>query len=236
LYLTLNANFDATAPDASLDLRPSPGAARSTMVMGSLYSKLRRAIVHGELRPNQRLIELELAERLHVSRTPVREALQRLAVDQLVASHRRGWIVREHTRDEIQEIYECRSALEGYAARLAAERVSEAELVELEGLVHGTLAETRPPREWMVEANDAFHDGVIAGARNSSLADLCERSRLYYFNNRIAELYTKEEAAQSRSEHVSLLDAIRNRDAEKAEREARAHVATALRVLMQKIG
>ena len=86
----------------------------------ALYAQLQRAIVQGQLRPNQRLIEAELAETLDVSRTPVREALQRLAFDGLVSRHRRGWVVREHGVDEIKDIYACRAALEGYAARLAA--------------------------------------------------------------------------------------------------------------------
>ena len=75
------------------------------------YRRLRFDIVRGRLRPNERLIEAELADRLAVSRTPVRESLQRLAADGLVVSRRRGWVVYEHTPDEIREIYEIRSAL-----------------------------------------------------------------------------------------------------------------------------
>src|ERR1051326_9590051 len=99
-----------------------PEGAPSRSPPDGLYERLRHSIVSGELRPSQRVLELELAAQLEVSRTPVREALQRLAGDGLVLSHRRGWIVREHTALEIKEIYECRMALEGYAARLAARR------------------------------------------------------------------------------------------------------------------
>src|SRR3978361_1268708 len=81
------------------------------------YEENRGAIVEGKIRPNERLIEADLAERLEVSRTPVRESMQRLAADGLVISRRRGWAVREHSPQEIQEIYEVRAALEGYAAR-----------------------------------------------------------------------------------------------------------------------
>jgi len=60
------------------------------------------AIVKGSIRPNEQLIERELAERLHVSRTPVREVMLRLVGDGLIVSHRRGWVVREHSAEEIQ--------------------------------------------------------------------------------------------------------------------------------------
>src|SRR3954471_15798899 len=93
---------------------------RSANRTDSVYEQLRSEIVRGQLRPNERLIEAELAERLQVSRTPIREGLQRLAADGLVASRLRGWIVYEHTLDQIRDIYETRAALEGFAARLAA--------------------------------------------------------------------------------------------------------------------
>src|SRR5690606_9984578 len=87
-----------------------------------IYDRLRGDIVHGVLRPNEPLIETELAEQLGVSRTPIRESLQRLASDGLIVYRRRRWYVYEHTADEIREMYEIRAAQEGYAARLAAER------------------------------------------------------------------------------------------------------------------
>jgi DNA-binding GntR family transcriptional regulator len=208
---------------------------RRQNLIGGLYERLRRAIVSGELRPNQRLVEVELAQRLQVSRTPVRETLQRLALDGLVASHRRGWIVREHTPEEIEDIYECRRALEGYAARLAAERATPDEVDALEDVLSRAEDDPRPPREWMAEVNEAFHTGVIDAAHNAMLAELCTRSRLYYFNNRIAALYTRDQAAESRRQHMALLNAIRERRADEAESIARTHITTALEVLLEKL-
>jgi DNA-binding GntR family transcriptional regulator len=208
---------------------------RPSGLTGGLYEQLRQAIVSGDLRPNQRLIEVELAQGLQVSRTPVREALQRLALDGLVLSHRRGWIVREHTATEIEEIYECRMALEGYAARLAAERATPEQVPALEEILHRGRDDLGPPKDWMVPVNDAFHNGVIEAAQNGMLADLCTRSRLYYFNSQIALLYTVEQAAESRRQHYALVEAIRERDGRKAEGLAREHVATALKVLIEKL-
>lgn len=212
------------------------GDGRPGSLTESVYQQLRSAIVGGELRPNERVVELELAERLHVSRTPVRETLQRLALEGLVASHRRGWIVREHTSDEIREIYQCRTALESYAARLAAENAAPDQVDALDGIVRRGAEDPRPLREWMAALNEALHDGIIQAAGNAMLADLCRRSRLYYFNQRIAALYTPDEAAESRRQHLAILDAIRSRRPEEAERRSREHIATALDVLLEKLG
>jgi DNA-binding GntR family transcriptional regulator len=208
---------------------------RPQNLINGLYERLRHAIVSGELRPNQRLIEVELAQRLQVSRTPVRETLQRLALDGLVFSHRRGWVVREHTPAEIEAIYECRMALEGYASRLAAERATAQQLEALEDLLMRAGAGGQPPRQWMAATNEAFHTGVIDAAHNPMLAELCARSRLYYFNNRIAALYTTEQAAESRKQHLALLRAIKERRADDAESVTRAHITTALKVLLEKL-
>jgi DNA-binding GntR family transcriptional regulator len=85
---------------------------------------LRDEIIQGKIRPNERLIAVDLAERLKTSRTPIREALQLLEAEGLVVAAKRGYVVREHTRDEIVEIYEVRASLEGMAARLAAQKLA----------------------------------------------------------------------------------------------------------------
>jgi DNA-binding GntR family transcriptional regulator len=191
-----------------------------------LYNRVRRAIVQGELRPNQRLVEAELAEMLGVSRTPIREVLQRLALDGLVSRHRRGWIVREHSAQEIKDIYACRAALEGYAARLAAEHATDEHLAELDEIL-ACLYEGRS-RDEMVALNERFHEAIIDAAANELLAELTRRSRLYFFNRRVATLYTDEEAAYSRDQHARLIAALHARDADAAEAIAREHIATAL--------
>ena len=89
------------------------------------YTRLRRSIVDGRYRPHQRLVETDLAKELTASRTPVRQALQRLELEGLVAGSRHGWIVRQHSALDIQHIYDVRIALEGYASRLATERASD---------------------------------------------------------------------------------------------------------------
>ena len=199
-----------------------------------VYERLREAILTGRARPNERLIEAELADRLQVSRTPIRESLQRLAAEGLVVSRRRGWVVLEHTSVEIREIYEARAALEGYCARLAAQRATDAQLKEIASL-HHPKRNLKSSRQHLVEINDGFHDAILAAAQNERLADMIRRNRTYYFTFRIAQLYSDEEADASIAGHQAIARALLQRDANRAEREMRAHIDLALAVILAKL-
>jgi DNA-binding GntR family transcriptional regulator len=201
------------------------------------YERVREAILTGRARPNERLIEADLAVQLEVSRTPIRESLQRLAAEGLVVSKRHGWVVREHTRDEIREIYEARAALEGYCAHLAAERGSENQLKRIASLHRDNTTgfSTSARRERLVRVNDQFHDAIIAAAQNERLANMVRQNRTYYFNYRIAELYTDQEAETALAGHAAIVRALLARDSERAEREMRSHVDLALKMILGKI-
>jgi DNA-binding GntR family transcriptional regulator len=199
------------------------------------YRRLRSDIVQGLLRPNERLIEAELAERLAVSRTPIRESLQRLAADGLVISRRRGWVVYEHTPDEIREIYEIRSALEGYATRLAAERATDEQLAEVVRILQESTNIARAPRQHMVEVNDRFHDAIIEACGNRRLAEEIRRNRLYYFNHRLANLYSDQEVSASRVQHDRIVRALLDRNPREAEEITRNHIRHALEMILVKV-
>ena len=200
-----------------------------------IYDRVRADIVHGALRPNQRLVEIELAERLGVSRTPVRETLQRLTLEGLVQRTRGGWVVHEHSRDEIRSIYEVRAALDGYAAFLAADRATAGELAALEALYPAGEAALALGPDEQVELNERFHDGVIAAAGNPRLLQLSRSSRQYYFNHRIARRYDAGETRESIEGHRRILAALAQRDGRTAESRAREHVDYALEIVLTKI-
>jgi DNA-binding GntR family transcriptional regulator len=207
----------------------------ATLRSDEIYDRLRGDIVNGALRPNQRLVEVELAERLGVSRTPIRETLQRLALDGLARRDRSGWVVHEHSAEEIRSIYEVRAALEGYAAFLAAGRATEDQLRALDALYpSGDAAIALPPDE-QVELNQRFHDGVIAAAANPRLAQLCGTGRQYYFNHRIARRYDAEETRRSIEGHRRILTALEDGDGPAAEAHAREHVDYALALVLAKV-
>jgi DNA-binding GntR family transcriptional regulator len=189
-----------------------------------VYDQIRWDIVHGVLRPNEALVETDLAERLGVSRTPVRESLLRLAANGLIISRRRRWYVYEHTADEIKEIYEVRAANEGYAARLCCERASDEQLQAI-ALAH--TAVDRASAEERVSANDAFHDQINSACGNQRLIKLITENRLFHFNLRLAAAYTPEELDRSSQQHTELIAAVLARDGDRAEAVVRTHVLEA---------
>jgi len=199
------------------------------------YERLRRAIVLGEIRPNERLVEMDLAEALSVSRTPIRESLQRLAADGLVESSKRGWVVRELSLDAIREIYELREALEGFAARLTAMRANESQIRKLEQLI--ARRTTNPPhpseRQWLVTNNDVLHQTVFRACGNDRLLREIIRASEYYFNMRVASLYTDEEIAASAKQHADLVEAIVQHDGDRAEQVMRLHIRGALDIIQR---
>lgn len=211
------------------------GKNNSNNLSEETYLRLRRDIVQGLLRPNERLVEAELAERLAVSRTPVRESLQRLVADGLVVSRRRGWVVHEHTPDEIRQIYEIRGALEGYAARLAAERATDEQLTRILAAHEENKRSLQTSIKDMVEENDRFHDAVNAASNNPRLAELIERNRLYFFNYNLASLYSQEELSGSVAQHEEMVRALLDRNAHQAEVLTRKHVHDALALVLGKV-
>ena len=194
----------------------------------SLYERLRHAIIHGELRPNQRLVEIDLAGDLNSSRTPIRECLQRLAIDGLVDHHGRGWTVHEHSASEVREIYEVRAALEGYAARLVSQRATPDELTTIK-----KLATPDPGRIHSSMPNESFHDSIIRATGNTHLIDTISRSRQYYFNHRLAVLYTDAERAEAWGDHQAIARAIEARDGDLSEALSRRHVETSLQIVLR---
>lgn len=198
-----------------------------------VYNRLRRAIVEGEVRPNEPLIEADLAKMLNVSRTPIRESLQRLAADQLIMPRKRGWAVREYTAEEIRERSEVRAALEGYAARLAAIRASDAEIKAIAAIQDERDAMDDPTPVSRVESNRRFHDAIIAAARNTRLADDIFRVGQFYFNRHIASLTTADEQKLNQHGHRDIISAIEARDARAAEDAMRAHILHAFSVFQR---
>lgn len=211
-------------------------ATRAQSLTSETYDRLRTEIIRGSIRPNERLVAADLAERLRISRTPVREALQLLEAEGLVVALKRGYMVREHTGNEIREIYEVRAALEGMSARLAAMRASDEAIAAITGIgAHDNKAALAEP--WrLVDLNSQFHAAVVAACSNERLGNLNRRNSEHFFNYRIAALYSETEARAAVRGHARILAALKARDADAAERAAREHVEEALAVTLRKTG
>jgi DNA-binding GntR family transcriptional regulator len=174
------------------------------------------------------LVAADLAVRLDTSRTPVREALQLLASDGLVRTGKRGFVVREHTAEEVREIYEVRAALEGFAARLAAERADDDQVAAIEAIGAHRDSAVDDARRIIVDLNGAFHRAILGAAGNQRLSELNTSNSEHSFNYRIAEAYTDEQARSAVAGHARILAAIKSHDPDRADAEARSHVLEAL--------
>jgi DNA-binding GntR family transcriptional regulator len=198
-----------------------------------VYRQIREDILSGRLRPRDHLVEVDLAERLSVSRTPVRESLQRLAADGLIVSHRRRWVVYEHTVQEIADIYEVRMALEGYAARLACQRAGEEQIAALREFFESR--QNRYPRyAAFADFNSQFHQMITEAANNPYFQRLADANRFFTFNQQVAARYGDDDVAESDAQHAQIVQAIVNRDPDAAERIAREHIRLALEVILKR--
>lgn len=199
-------------------------------------TRLRDEIIQGRIRPNERLIAADLALRLNTSRTPIREALQLLEAEELVFAAKRGYVVREHTKEEIVEIYEVRAALEGMAARLAAQKVGTSAYKEIEAIgAHKDSLITSNDRKLIVDLNDQFHAAIFTACGNSRLDRINRSNSQHFFNYRIAEMYSKEETKISIKGHALILKAIKNHHEDEADSAAQVHVLEALKVTLLKL-
>jgi DNA-binding GntR family transcriptional regulator len=200
------------------------------VIADTVYTRLREAILSADLRPNQRLVEDELANWLNVSRTPVREALLSLEREGLVERDR-GWIVHEHQPAEIQARMECRLAIEGYASYLAAGRRSEADLQELRSIAEA-MEKPGILRAEFMRLNDCFHQRITEAACNPSLVSLHSQTKLNYWDLSVPLTFSLEAERKIQEQHRALIDAIAKGDAARAETIAREHIQLTLDVVL----
>ena len=192
-----------------------------------VYQKLRAAIEVGELKPGQRVMEVEVAEWLKVSRTPVREALRRLESEgMLVVEPRMGLVVASISRQAMLELYVMREVLEGTAARLCARNASDLEVMELDELVKRE-ARLQNDAQALVRHNRLFHEALHRGAHNRYLEKSLAAVNASMYLLGPSQMLLPARAETARNEHAEIFDCIRKRDADAAEATARRHVRAA---------
>jgi DNA-binding GntR family transcriptional regulator len=188
------------------------------------YQALRQGILQGDLAPGERLRSDALASDLRVSRTPVREALRKLEAEGLVERAGSGLIVREFSEKDLTELFYVREALEGMAARLAAENATPGEIAEIREMLddmevvrqRGDIAALRP-------LTAEFHRLICRAAHNERLLQSLKSLLDHVRQMRTSTLYVGGRPAEALKEHRDLLQAIVARDPDRAEELARAH-------------
>lgn len=190
-------------------------------------TKIREMIRKGELVVGQKVAEAGLCEQLGISRTPLREALRSLSSEGLVRLvPNRGAFVTQPSAAEIRELFGVMGILEGACACMAAERLTGAELRELERL-HEELERHYAARdhEGYITANNEYHTFVQELAGNGTLSAVITGLRAKVFLHRFRQLYVQDRFDRSICEHRELLAAFRDRDAARAETVMKGHLA-----------
>jgi DNA-binding GntR family transcriptional regulator len=207
---------------------PAEGAADPAPPQGrSAYDRLLDEIRTGRLPPGARLREADLAARLGISRTPVREAIRQLEAEGLVVHEARsGASIRRLDHAEVMELYEMRSVLEGTAARMAARSAADVELAELKALNMEMAGAVNDP-ERTGRLNRQFHATLLNAARNRFLSRAMatlQRTLLILGPTTLAD---PDRAEQALLEHGRILKALAARDMVEAELAMRSHIEMA---------
>ncbi len=199
-----------------------------------VFEHLREAILKGQLRPGERLMEMQLADEMGVSRTPVREAIRKLELEGLVIMiPRRGAYVADLSIKDVAETFEIRSALEGLAASLAAERITPEETEEMERiLVRIGAAIEEDDTQQIVALDEEYHNLLYKASRNDRLMQILNNLREQIQRFRVTTLGMPGRGRGVLQEHRKITEAISERNAELAHKLALEHMENAENTLM----
>jgi len=193
------------------------------------YAQLEKAILIGELKPRERLVEFDLAGRLGLSRTPVREALRRLGERGLVhILPRRGAVVADLSSDEVENIFEVRVCLETLAARLAFAAAGPALIARAARLEAACAALVAGGDVLaLMAADDAFHDAIYSAAKNPCLLELIRQLRLRVSLLRFNAWSRPHRIERSLAEHRQMVETLRGGNAGRLASLMRRHLGPA---------
>jgi DNA-binding GntR family transcriptional regulator len=190
------------------------------------YQLIKHKIVTLELAPLSPIDEQRLMEDVDLGRTPIREALQRLAAEGLVImAPRRGMFVSDISITDLQKIFELRMVLEGFCARLAAQRATLDQLNSMEEVIRQLEADSSDDNRALMAIDESFHELLYQAGDNEFLADTLQRLhalslRLWYLVlNRLGSV------RGAMDQHIGITHALRERDAERAERLVKQHIS-----------
>ncbi len=191
-----------------------------------VFDVLMNAIMQGQLSPGERLLEVQLADEMGVSRTPVREAIRRLELEGFVVMvPRKGAYVAGLSIDDVESVYEIRTALETLAVRLAAQRMEAADYEQLDELA-GKMQQTWQEGDvdnW-VNLDARFHELLYTFSRNERLISMMSNIMEQLSRYRIISLANVEVRQNSLNEHQTLIEALKRRDSDAAADAAAHHI------------
>ena len=202
-----------------------------------VFNTLRQAILRGELKPGERLMEIQLANKLGVSRTPIREALRKLELEGLVNMvPRKGAEVADITEKSLRDVLEVRKALEELSVQLACEKITEEEIEELKRAAErfkDTLDNQDVTK--IAEADVAFHDIIYTATDNQKLILLLNNLREQMYRYRVEYLKHREFHPQISREHKELISYLEAGQKGQAEEKIAVHIDKQAQAVLETI-
>ena len=211
--------------------------ARKKSLREEVYESLKKSILHGKLKGGQRLIEEQLAFQIGISRTPVREAFHKLERDELVTRlPKGGFAVREFTKEDVEEIFGIRSALESYAAYLATLHISPEKIFNLEKKIEeAEKALKSGDDDKVVQLHTEFHDLLYKSCRSKKLIEMINNFRDYFYRYRSALLRTEKGVYVSIEGHRQMLGAMKKKNPRLVERLVQKHLERGKELVIKEI-
>ncbi|MCI9147782.1 MAG: GntR family transcriptional regulator [Hungatella sp.] len=191
-----------------------------------VFNTLRQAILRGELEPGERLMEIQLAERLGVSRTPIREAIRKLELEGLVLMiPRKGAEVAKISEKSLRDVLELRRCLEELAIELACQRMTEEEINGLEK-AQEAFREAVSSKDVMLmaETDEKYHEIIYEGTNNSRLVQIINNLREQMYRYRLEYIKDADKRQILLIEHENILKAVRGRHVAEAKAAMREHI------------
>ena len=191
------------------------------------FNTLREAILKGDLKPGERLMELQLASKLGVSRTPIREAIRMLEQEGLaVTTPRKGAEVAKMTLKDMEDVLEIRDALDELAVRIACQKISDEQLKQLEDMKELFEKSTQTGNvKKIAEADVTFHDVIYEATGNPKLVTLLNNLREQVYRYRVEYIKDPKNYPTLIAEHEAILESLKNRDVKNAVEAMHVHVA-----------
>lgn len=202
-----------------------------------IFETLRRAIVSGDIKPGERLMEVSLAEQMGVSRTPVREAIRRLEAEGLVTMiPRKGTHVSELSVKDIIDVLEVRGVLDKLATGLAAKRMTPSQIKILEGVHKQYVTNVEKNNiEGAIRKDVEFHDTIYSASGNSRLISVAASLREHIYRFRVIYMKDTHIAEHVLREHEDILEAIRNSQYDIAANLAEEHIKNQMESIIKTV-
>jgi DNA-binding GntR family transcriptional regulator len=202
-----------------------------------VYDSLRRSILHGKLKVGQHLIEEKLAHQIGISRTPIREAFYKLEKDDLVTRlPTRGFAVRRFTKEDVEEIFGIRIALESYAASLATSHMTSDKMAVLEKKLEETEKAIRSKDNTkVIQLHADFHDLLYKSSKSKKLVQMIQNFSDYFHRYRIGLIRTEDNVEYTVKDHRRMLEAMEKKKPRLVENLVREHLERTREIVLKAI-